>query len=318
MDDLEQIAVADRGTDPANMAQLWRMANMLLNSQWNTVGPDGPKFKNAADVYGAIDYGAAFGLRPTQAMQAVHSIRGKPGIGIWTMLAIVQKSPNFCHVSFAKQEVGTPGKDDWGFAYTMRRNIEGAKPWTEVFTVKDAKSAGLWAATSGKGAAMPWAKFPKDMLAKMAAIRVMRNLFSDDLSGLVTTEERQIADIMDQIDLSGDTNVAVPDRGAGELPSTPTTGALSEPVAPAPAPRSSADALADALESQESPNNPQIIHDIPPQAPDDEAPSDGAADAPVPDMQGQLTMPGLEPRCEVCEQLQTECNCGKYRDPEDF
>ena len=90
---------------------------------------------------------------------------------------------------YEEKQVGTRGKDDFGYCITAKRKGD-AQAYSETFTVADAKTAQLW------GKAGPWSQYPARMLKFRARGFLLRDAFGDVLKGMKTAEEvRDYVDI---------------------------------------------------------------------------------------------------------------------------
>ena len=150
---------------------------------------------NAANCLVAMAYGDSLGMAPLQAMQSVAVVNGVPALYGDGMLALVQASPVFESIE--------ESIEDGAAVCTVKRR--GMKPVQRVFTVDDAKRAGLW------GKAGPWQQYPSRMLQMRARSWALRDAFADVLRGIQSVEE--VRDIPEVIDV------------------TPTPPALPEPKA---------------------------------------------------------------------------------------
>lgn len=150
---------------------------------------------NAANCLVAMAYGDSLGMAPLQAMQSVAVVNGVPALYGDGMLALVQASPVFESIE--------ESIEDGAAVCTVKRR--GMKPVQRVFTIDDAKRAGLW------GKQGPWQQYPSRMLQMRARSWALRDAFADVLRGIQSVEE--VRDIPEVIDV------------------TPTPPALPEPKA---------------------------------------------------------------------------------------
>lgn len=163
------------GVQLTSFEDAYRFSKCVLDSGWAPKG-----FQTAEAVLIALQHAAELGLPPMAGLQNIAVINGKPGIYGDAALAIVRKSGLMAE--HRETEVGTRGKDDWGYKVTTRRT-DMAEPHSETFTVADAKAAGLW------GKAGPWSQYPKRMLLFRARGFALRDVYGDVLKGLRTVEE---------------------------------------------------------------------------------------------------------------------------------
>ena len=130
----------------------------------------------------AVQMGAEVGLPPTQAIQNIAVINGRPAMWGDAVLALAKASP-ICE--YVVEEV----YDDKAICKVKRR---GEPETMRVFTMDDAKRAGL----AGKQG--PWREYPKRMLQMRARSWAIRDVFPDLLKGISIAEEVQdIAPIRD-------------------------------------------------------------------------------------------------------------------------
>lgn len=137
---------------------------------------------NAANCLVAMAYGDSLGMAPLQAMQSVAVVNGVPALYGDGMLALVQASPAFESIE--------ESIEDGAAVCTVNRR--GMKPVQRVFTVDDAKRAGLW------GKQGPWQQYPSRMLQMRARSWALRDAFADVLRGIQSVEEvRDIPEVID-------------------------------------------------------------------------------------------------------------------------
>jgi len=137
---------------------------------------------NAANCLVAMAYGDSLGMAPLQAMQSVAVVNGIPALYGDGMLALVQASAAFEGIE--------ESIEDGAAVCTVKRR--GMKPVVRVFTVDDAKRAGLW------GKAGPWQQYPSRMLQMRARSWALRDAFADVLRGIQSAEEaRDIPEVID-------------------------------------------------------------------------------------------------------------------------
>ena len=141
----------------------------------------------------AIQMGLEIGLSPMQALQSVAVINGRPGIFGDAALALVRASGL---LESYTQEVMGEGDSMKAIVSCVR----GGEKYTSIFTVADAKRAGLWDAREkvsrykdGKQYEArndaPWFRYPGRMMMFRARGFLLRDVFPDVLKGFKTTEE---------------------------------------------------------------------------------------------------------------------------------
>ena len=171
------IQIAEQGIRITNTEEAMRFAVILIKSGLAPRGIDTPE-----KAFVALQLGAELGLTPMNAIQNIAVINGRPSLWGDAMLGIVQAS-GLCE-SFGEEEIGERGTDAHGYVCTAKRK-NNEKPFKAVFTVADAKRAGLW------GKAGPWQQYPQRMLQMRARSFCLRDAFPDKLKGLLTREESQ-------------------------------------------------------------------------------------------------------------------------------
>ena len=170
-----QIQIADNGLKLTTMDELWRFSKAVVVSGLAPKGMD-----KVESAFIAIEMGMELGLPPMTSIQNIASVNGRPAIWGDAQLALVRKSGLLRSMSV--EEVGTFPKDDYGWKITVER-VGDKSTYTEVYTVADAKVAGLW------GKSGPWTTNPKRMLKYRARSFVLRDVFPDVLKGMLSREE---------------------------------------------------------------------------------------------------------------------------------
>jgi len=129
---------------------------------------------NPGNVLVAMQWGMEIGLKPLQGLQSIAVINGRPTIWGDAALALVRASPVCEYVEEGDSDA------THGVCRVKRR---GEAEHTQIFTVDDAKKAGLW------GKAGPWTNYPPRMLVMRARSWALRDKFTDVLRGLSIAEE---------------------------------------------------------------------------------------------------------------------------------
>jgi len=121
---------------------------------------------------------AELGIRPLQAVQGMNVVNGRLGIG--GDLGVAKVRGMGLLVSTPKKKYsGTIGQDDYTCTVTLHR--KGEDPQDFSFSIKEAKVAGIYQNN--------WPKYPQRMTYYRALGFGLRDMFSDVLKGLYTTEE---------------------------------------------------------------------------------------------------------------------------------
>lgn len=152
--------------------EMLKFAKFVHESQFCPKG-----LKTEGEVFIALQATMEIGLPPMAGLQNIAVVNGRPTIYGDAALAVVRASGL---LESYKEEVVGEG-DDKGVKVTVKRR--GYDEASESFTVKDAKTAGLW------GKQGPWTQYPRRMLMFRARGFVLRDQFSDVLKGFRTTEE---------------------------------------------------------------------------------------------------------------------------------
>lgn len=128
-----------------------------------------------ADCFIAMQMGAEVGLGPSQALQSIAVINGKPCIWGDALIGVVRASPmcEWIEETIAEDRLSATCK-------AKRRGDPNSKSVT--FSMKDATTAGI----ANKDI---WKKYPTRMLQMRARGFCLRDLFPDVLKGLAVAEE---------------------------------------------------------------------------------------------------------------------------------
>lgn len=161
-------------------------------SKWVVESGLAPKnIKTPQQAFVCIAHGMEVGFKPMQSLQCIAPINGIPGIYGDGALALVRNS-GLCEY-YREREIGTipkPGTakkdfpDDYGWEAVSKRRDE-KEPVVTVFTVADAKQAGLW----GKDGT--WQNYTKRMLKWKPRGWNLRDNFPEVLKGMKLVEELQ-------------------------------------------------------------------------------------------------------------------------------
>ncbi len=158
-----------------SVEDMWRTATMFAKSGLCPAALDTPE-----KVVVTLQAGAELGLKPWQALNSIHVIKGKVSLSGSMMIGLVRNSDK-CS-SLRMSFTGTPGKPDFAAVVTSIRVGED-DPCVTEFSVRDATLAGLW--DKGEN----WRKYPRDMLTWRAVSRHCRLYYSDVISGFYTPDE---------------------------------------------------------------------------------------------------------------------------------
>lgn len=154
--------------EPNTLKEAWEFSEIIAKSD---LAPKDYRGK-PANVLVAIQYGKELGVPPMQALQGIAVVNGRPAVWGDLMWALVTNHPEF--------EDSEERVTDEQATVTLTRR--GRKPVTDMFTMADAKLAGLL------GNAV-WKTYPKRMLLWRARTFAARTLFPDALKGMISVEE---------------------------------------------------------------------------------------------------------------------------------
>jgi len=207
-------AIGARGIELRNMDELVRFAGAVVKSGLAPKGID-----TDAAIAVAIQMGLEVGLSPMAALQNIAVINGRPSIWGDAQLAVCRATGELeafeeWYESGGNKAARNPqnfGDDASAVCRVKRRGYPAVE---QVFSVADAKRAGLW------GKQGPWTQYPARMLRFRARSFALRDQFSDALKGLMSAEEVQ--------DIPAD-----PVEKAKNV--TPTRVVVSDPVPAKPA-----------------------------------------------------------------------------------
>lgn len=175
--------IEDTLFSPNLLEHYQKVAKIIANTN---IAP--PAYRNNPDdVLVAMDTAYRLGLPIGQAVQDIAIINGRPCLWGDGLLALVQGHPAF---EYMDEEPIYENNDVIGYSCTIKRKGQGE--YTRVYTLKDAKQAGL---TNKKG---PWQTSPSRMLQLRARSFALRDKFSDALRGVRLAEvEEDNASIID-------------------------------------------------------------------------------------------------------------------------
>ena len=156
------------GLLPQSFEALYRMANIMSESGLMPKGMESPEA-----VFVAVQMGMEVGMSPMQAVQNIAPINGRPSIYGDSVLGLVRSSGLLEYITETIE-----GEGDQMLARVIAKRKNEPEPIERVFTVRDAKTAGLW------GKQGPWSQYPKRMLQMRARSWALRDGFGDVIKGL--------------------------------------------------------------------------------------------------------------------------------------
>lgn len=153
----------------------------------------------------AVQMGADVGLSPTQSLQNIAVIQGRPSIWGDALIGVVRASPEceYIQETVHKDEKGEP---DHAVCIVKRR---GEPETARTFSKADANQAGLW------GKKGPWQSYPGRMLQMRARSFALRDVFPDLLKGLSVAEE--VKDIPPEKDVTPTAPTTSPEDTVAQL-----------------------------------------------------------------------------------------------------
>lgn len=155
------------------MAELAAFSKQIHESQLAPRGLDTPQ-----KIFAAVQLGFELGISPMQAISNIAVVNGRASLMGDLALALVRGS-RLCN--YITSEVVGEGESR-GVRIKSFRKDDSTERFT-VFTVADAKRAGLWAKAG------VWSQYPQRMLYYRALGFHLRDYYSDVLKGLAITEE---------------------------------------------------------------------------------------------------------------------------------
>ena len=171
------IQIVDGACKPDTFEGMYRIADLFWQAGLVPAGVDSP-----AKMMVALMAGSEIGLSPTQSIQNVMVINGRPSVWGDAALGLVRSSRVLEDI---EETVSGEGEEMVATCRVKRKDC--ITPTIRTFSVADAKAAGLW------GKAGPWRNYGRRMLAMRARGFALRDSCPDVLKGLGIAEE--IADI---------------------------------------------------------------------------------------------------------------------------
>lgn len=158
---------------PGDFQELMKFSKVVAQSN---LCPD--HVKGPEDVVMIVQQGQELGLSPMQALQGLHVIRGKVGLGADTMKAI-------CESSGQVERWDYPTLNDTEVEVVVQR--AGREPYRTTWSKSRAEKAGLWSSDT-------YQSYPTEMLRHRADAEAARAVFPDLLLGLYTPQELRSID----------------------------------------------------------------------------------------------------------------------------
>ena len=148
VDAKQTVAITDGRLVPRSIDELFRLSDAMFKSNLFT-GHNSPM-----SVMVAILKGMDVGFTPTQALEEVYVVKGKPSFSAKAILALIRRS-NIVDPTVGVQISVSGEGPELVASITSKRRDEPAAV-TDTFSMQDAKQAGM--------NSDPWRKYPKRML----------------------------------------------------------------------------------------------------------------------------------------------------------
>lgn len=206
------VEMTSRGVQLSNLDEMGRFCLAVSKSR---LAPKG--FETPEAIMVAVQFGLEIGLSPMQSLQSICLINGRPSVWGDAALALAMGRPDFEDITEVTEGDGEQAKA----ICTVRR--AGRSPVTRVFSVGDAKKAGLW------GKSGPWSQYPKRMLQMRARSWALRDSFPDALKGIGIAEE--VRDIQPRPEKPARAQIILPGDETPTLPAAETPEHIGAPIA---------------------------------------------------------------------------------------
>jgi hypothetical protein len=156
------------GLQPSNMTEAWRFSQAAAASK--LFGLSDP---NA--IFMIVIRASELGIGPATALAGMHVINGKPSMSADLMVAICRQRRDICQYFYCVEStIESATWETW--------RIGDPAPTRSTFTMEDAERAELTKNPM-------WRKYPRNMLKKRAAAFLVRDVYSDLLTGLTESDE---------------------------------------------------------------------------------------------------------------------------------
>lgn len=148
--------------EPRDRNEAWQLAKVAVESGFFAV-------KNAAEALIIIMTGRELGLTTTQSLRGIYVVKGRPMVSADAMVACVVADP--------RCEFWQPVESTTERCVIRTKRRGAPEPVTGVFTMEDAKNAGLLGSDMYK-------KYPRVMLRHRCAAELVREVYPDVVLGI--------------------------------------------------------------------------------------------------------------------------------------
>ena len=159
---------------PRNLTELMAWGKLVVSSGC------APKGMNEAGVVIAVQMGAELGITPTQALQNIAVINGRPSIWGDLGLALFKRDAKYKSFEERPPDKALESKAGW-----CKIEMKDGSVIERTFSIPDAEKAKLW---SKEG---PWQTYPGRMLQMRARWWAMRDAAPEVFKGLASKEEQE-------------------------------------------------------------------------------------------------------------------------------
>lgn len=170
-DDTKMVLVRDQGIQPANIGELYRLAESAAASKF--FGAAGTPEQGLMIMLAGRDLGFSY----TQSLRAFQVIKGKPSLSADAMVAVCLSRKDLCEYFTCTAKSAA--------SVTWETKRVGSPASSETFTIEDAKKAGLLNDM--------YQKYPTRMLSARCKAFLARDVYPELLMGLYDPDELQPA-----------------------------------------------------------------------------------------------------------------------------
>lgn len=259
---VQPLRMADRGLALQSLDDIKTIASEIIKS-----GLAPKSYTRAEQVVAAVMMGRELGLPPMASLRTIAVIHGTPSVWGKGSYALAMEHPCYQDHEVTWQEKPGEPETELPPEFDFMKDIPMTfrcicrvwrkgkeKPFTQKFSVNDARAAGLWMMTGGtedKPVDMPWKKYWSTMLYHKAVGNAFEMAIPEAFIGLVNASPAELKAIaMDD----GDPDPASP--SVASFPTAPITLTRPAPAAPK-------DDVIDAQAVPATPTTPDAIPEKP-------------------------------------------------------